>query len=161
MQGFLYELSERFSNLVEVESEDVSITEVIQEMYKGEVVPAVSDGIRYIREQAEQIASIDNEIKRLQDLKKSRENRLERVKAGYTEFIKAVGKKKVETDRGNMTVTTTAGRLIVDDIAKLPPEYTTSTVTVSPNKTAIKEAIKAGTKVDGAHIETKDTIRIK
>ena len=92
MQKWLYDISERIEALQAVldEQDDKSIAgdvkNAIQGIYESDVPAAVEDGIGYIKAQEAQIAAIDTEIKRLQAIKKARENRLARVKAGYTEF---------------------------------------------------------------------------
>ena len=168
MQNWLYDISERMQSLTDTlemfdgddtTSEDIKTA--IETVYKNEIVPAVQDGIAYIKVQDAQIDAITNEIKRLQALKKSRESRLDRVKAGYMAFLKAVDKKKVETAHGNMSIAKTTGSVVIDDVNELPPAYTVSTVVVTPNKVAIKDAIKRGMTIEGAHIQQGESLRIK
>ena len=97
----------------------------------------------------------------LKALKQSRKNRLERVRRGYCDFLVAVGKKKIETPCGNMTVTAPTATTIIDDIDKLPDAYKRTTIKVDADKTAIKQAIQGGHSVPGAHLEEKQSIRIK
>lgn len=168
MQNWLYDISERVQALSDTlemfDGDDTSSEDIktaIETVYKNEIVPAVQDGIAYIEGQEAQIDAIANKIKRLQSLKKSRESRLDRVKAGYIAFLKAVDKKKVETAQGNMSIAKTAGSVIIDDVNELPPAYTVSTVVVTPNKVAIKDAIKRGMTIEGAHIQEGESLRIK
>lgn len=46
-------------------------------------------------------------------------------------------------------------------ISKLPKEFVSEKTTISANKTAIKEAIKKGIEVEGAHLETNENLIIK
>ena len=50
---------------------------------------------------------------------------------------------------------------VIDDAEKIPDSYLTKTLTVSPDKAAIKAAIKAGTEVPGAHLEVNYSLQIK
>lgn len=50
---------------------------------------------------------------------------------------------------------------IIDDEKLIPAEYFTETVTYKPNLTKIKEDIKKGKEVHGAHIQKKNNISIK
>ena len=50
---------------------------------------------------------------------------------------------------------------IIDNAEMLPSEFVKEKVTYAPDKTAIKNAIKAGQDVPGAHIETLNNIQIK
>lgn len=167
MQSWLYRISERINALQAVldEAEDKSIEPDIKTalagIYEGDVPSAVSDGIRYIKRQEAQNVEIDSEIKRLQALKKSRENRLARVRKGYAEFLEAVGAKKIETASGNMTVAAPTYSTVIDSVDEIPNEYTRQTIKIEPDKTAIKQAIQAGKFVTGAHLEAKPSIRIK
>ena len=167
MQKWLYDISERIQALVNVldEAEDKSIepevSKAIQGIYESDVPAAVADGIEYIKWQEEWVDTLDREIKRLQGLKKSRENRVKRVRAGYAEFLTAIGKKKIETLRGNMTVAAPSVSTKVDNIDDVPDAYKRTTVKIDADLTAIKQAIQGGHNVPGAHLEEKPSIRIK
>ena len=167
MQAWLYDISERVISLMAAldEAEDKSIEPDIKAalagLYESDIPAAVADGIRYIKRQEGQVAEIDAEIKRLKALKEARENRLARVKRGYTEFLIATGAKKIETASGNMAVSAPTYATEIDSIDDLPDEYKRTTIKVEPDKTAIKQAIQSGHKVPGAHLEARQSIRIK
>ena len=167
MQNWLYDINARISALNDVleagEYEDISpdVKAALMGIYESDVPAAVEDGIGYIKAQESQIAAIDTEIKRLQAIKKARENRLARVKAGYTEFLLAVDKKKIETPRGSMTVAAPTFTTIIDSIDELPDAYKRTTVKIEADKASIKQAIQGGHNVKGAHLEERQSIRIK
>ena len=167
MQKWLFDISTRINALVDVldEADDKSIEPDIKNalagIYESDVPAAIEDGISYIKNQEAQIDAISAEIKRLQDLKKSRENRLARVRKGYTDFLVAVEKKKIETPKGTMTVAAPTFSTVIDSIDDLPDDYKRTTIKVEADKTAIKQAIQGGHSVKGAHLEEKVSIRIK
>ena len=167
MQIWLYDISERINALQAVldEAEDKSIepevSKAISGIYESDVPAAVSDGIEYIKKQTDFIEAIDKRMEELKALKQSRKNRLERVRRGYCEFLVAVGKKKIETPCGNMTVTAPTLSTVIDSIDDLPDAYKKTTVKIDADKTAIKQAIQGGHNVPGAHLEEKQSIRIK
>lgn len=167
MQAWLYDISERINALVAVldEAEDKSIEPDIKNalagIYESDVPAAVQDGIEYIKKQTAYIEAIDKRMEELKALKQSRKNRLERVRRGYCEFLVAVGKKKIETPCGNMTVTAPTISTKVDSMDDLPDAYKRTTVEVKADLTAIKQAIQGGHAVPGAHLEEKQSIRIK
>ena len=167
MQKWLYDISARINALVDVldEADDKSIEPDIKNalagIYESDVPAAIEDGISYIKNQEAQVDAISAEIKRLQDLKKSRENRLARVRKGYTDFLIAVEKKKIETPKGTMTVAAPTFSTVIDSIDDLPDDYKRTTIKVEADKTAIKQAIQGGHTVKGAHLEEKISIRIK
>ena len=167
MQKWLYDISERIEALQAVldEADDKSIEPDIKNalagIYESDVPAAVADGIEYIKKQTAFLEAIDKRMDELKALKQSRKNRLERVRRGYADFLTAVGKKKIETPCGNMTVTAPTMTTIIDSIDELPDEYKRTTIKVDADKTKIKEAISAGVSVQGAHLEAKQGIRIK
>ena len=167
MQAWLYDISERIEALQSVldEADDKSIEpdikNALQGIYESDVPAAIEDGISYIKNQEAQVDAISAEIKRLQYLKKSRENRLARVRKGYTDFLIAVEKKKIETPKGTMAVAAPTFSTVIDSIDDLPDDYKRTTIKVEADKTAIKQAIQGGHNVPGAHLEEKVSIRIK
>ena len=167
MQKWLYDISERIEALQAVldEQDNESITgdvkNAIAAIYESDVPAAVADGIEFIKKQKGFIDEIDKRIDELKALKDSRKKRLERVKQGYCDFLISVGKSKIETAYGNMTVTAPTATTIIDDIYKLPDAYKRVTTKVDPDKIGIKQAIQAGHSVPGAHLEAKQSIRIK
>ena len=167
MQSWLYDINARISALTDIldagEHEGISpdIKAALTGIYANDVPAAVEDGIGYIKEQAAQIDAIGAEIARLQAVKKARENRLERVRRGYCEFLVAVGKKKIETARGTMTVAAPTFTTVIDSIDELPDAYKRTTVKIEADKASIKQAIQGGHNVKGAHLEERQSIRIK
>ena len=167
MQAWLYDISERINALVAVldDADDKSIEPdvkaAISGIYESDVPQAVADGIEYIKKQTDFIEAIDKRLDELKALKQSRKNRLDRVRRGYAEFLTAVGKKKIETPCGNMTVAAPTVSTVIDSIDDVPDDYKRTTIKIDPDKTAIKQAIQSGHNVPGAHLEEKPSIRIK
>jgi hypothetical protein len=64
-----------------------------------------------------------------------------------------MGDKEVITRYGVMKVRKNPPAVIVDDLTKIPTRYMRQKIQVDVDKVAIKSAIDAGEKVDGAHIE--------
>ena len=167
MQSWLYDISERINSFVAVldEADDKSIEPDVKNalagIYESDVPAAVADGIEYIKKQTAFLEAIDKRMEELKALKQSRKNRLERVRRGYCEFLIAVGKKKIETPCGNMTVAAPTVSTVIDSIDDLPDDYKRTTIKVEPDKASIKQAIQGGHNVKGAHLEEKPSLRIK
>ena len=167
MQSWLYNISERINALQDVldewDNESIAgdVKHAISAIYESDVPAAVADGIEYIKKQTAFIEAIDKRMEELKALKTARKNRLERVRRGYCDFLVAVGKKKIETPCGNMTVTAPTATTVIDDIDKLPDAYKRTTIKVDADKASIKQAIQGGHAVPGAHLEEKQSIRIK
>ncbi len=167
MQSWLYDISERINALVSVldEADDKCIEPDVKNaltgIYESDVPAAVADGIAYIKGQKALIDAMSEEIKRLQSVKKARENRLARVRKGYGDFLEAIGKKKIETERGTMTTKKTPWRTVEDDVDKIPDVYKVQTITVKTNTESVKQAILTGHEIPGVHLEQHNTIEIK
>lgn len=103
---------------------------------------------------------IGREIERLTAMKKRLDRERERVKEGLDAACRALGVESVKGMHANISYRASE-QTVIDDELSLPEEYLTVKTTYTPNKTAIKEAIKAGKEVPGAHIERKKNIQIK
>ena len=60
-----------------------------------------------------------------------------------------------------MTVTAPTVSTVIDSIDELPDAYKRTTIKVEADKASIKQAIQGGHVVKGAHLEEKQSIRIK
>ena len=103
---------------------------------------------------------IGREIERLTAIKKRLDRERERVKEGLDAACRALGVESVKGMYANISYRASE-QTVIDDELSLPEEYLTVKTTYTPNKTAIKEAIKAGKEIPGAHIERKKNIQIK
>ena len=52
-------------------------------------------------------------------------------------------------------------KVVLDESVQLPSEYTRQKIIIEPDKTKIKEALKAGTVVEGARLQQDSRIEIK
>lgn len=92
--------------------------------------------------------------------RKSAERRIDSMKKYLTSCLESVGKDKVETVRARISFRKSV-QVQIDDEKALPADYITTTVTVKPDKTAIKKAIQAGQDVTGASLVENRNIQIK
>ncbi len=106
-------------------------------------------------------AEIDTEIKRLQALKKHVDGEEKRVRVYLSDALQKVGIESIKGVYANISFKNNPPKTIVDDESLIPEEYITVKVERKPNLTAIKEAIKSGKEVQGAHLESCKTIQIK
>lgn len=101
---------------------------------------------------------IDDEIQRLQWLKKSYQAEIDRRKSWMKFCMESVGMEKVETDLNKLSFRTTE-QVVVIDWVELPEEYLR--IKKEPDKTKIKEAIKWGTQIDWCGIIQNHNLIIK
>ena len=104
--------------------------------------------------------AIKREIDRLQSLLK-RAERGEKWLTGYLdENVKSAGYERIDGARVSISFRSSE-ETVIDNMDELPKEFIKEKVTYAPDKTAIKQAIKAGKEVNGAHIEKKKNLQIK
>ena len=108
----------------------------------------------------EDSARVGREIERLTAIKKRLERERDRVKEGLANACNALGVEKVQGMYANISFRSSE-QTFIDNEGAIPDEYMTVKTTYTPNKTAIKEAIKAGKDVPGAHVEKRKNIQIK
>lgn len=104
---------------------------------------------------------IDREIKRLSDLKKSKENVAKRMKDAIKGAMELYGIQSIKGDLINITLRNNAASVVVEDDERLPTEYVQVKHTTSPDKKAIKSAIESGVEVPGAYLVNNKSILIK
>lgn len=110
-----------------------------------------------IREKEASNLQIDNEIKRLQALKKRNSNILDNLKYNLLNYVKRNGSFEVGFNKFGTRKSTTVE---ITDINNLSNEYKTIKTVESADKKAIKEAIKNGIKVNGASISENLNLKI-
>jgi len=158
----LYEITQEIHNLdslLESEQIDTDAYSDTLEIVKYELEKKADGLIKYFVNIDTQIEIIDSEIKRLQDLKKSKNNKVDRLKKYIVDNILLLNKTKVETPLGNFSIRKSES--VEVDISMLHTKYLKQKIEYSADKIAIKEAIKKGEKVDGATIIENKNLIIK
>lgn len=112
----------------------------------------------YLRELDAEAKAAKDEANRMIARVKSMQKRSDYLKAMLLEALHATG--KVKTARVTVSIRTTQA-VAVDEGANLPEAYTTVKKTVSPNKTAIKQALVDGVEVPGCHLEARESVSIR
>jgi hypothetical protein len=97
-------------------------------------------------------AVFEKEVDTIKKKEESIENNIGRLKKYLCDSMLAVGKPKFKTELYSFWTKETPGEVVIDGI--VPMDYLT-VPEPKPNKTAIKDAIKAGKEIDFAHIEKK------
>lgn len=101
---------------------------------------------------------VDDEIKRLQALKKRNLKVIGKLEDNLLLAVKTFGSYQV----GLQTFgTRKSNALIVEvDVNELPELYRTKKLTITPDKKALKEAIQSGEEIDGVRIEERQNLKI-
>ena len=162
----LYELGQDVKELEGLldrleEAGDDEATEEVKEIKATveKLIKSKSEGlIAVVRANEMMIENIEAERKRLADLKTKKQARIDSIKKYALECMQAMEVKKIETHLGNMTVRKGTGKVIVDDLTKIPEEYRVTKIEVREDRTAIKKAIKDGQEIPGAHLLIEDSL---
>lgn len=157
----LYEMTEAQKQLYELMTSGEIDEEVYADTLEGIGIPEKIEGYCIVaNELSGDLQKINDEIERLQGKKKSIENNIDSLRRRLGDFLISMNTKKYAA--GTFTVSRReTQQVIIDDAQKIPAEFMKTKVTETPNKTLIKESIKAGEEVAGAHIQTNQSISIK
>lgn len=157
----LYELSSDLVTLSQME--DVEEVEQIKAIVEAEIESKSAGIVTVVRNLETTVDAIENEIKRLQDLKKIKKNNIDRLKEYTKECVELRGVKKVETPLGNLSLRKLPGSVEVIDETKLmnEPIYVVEKVAKTLDKKAILADLKEGLLVDGAILKTGTSLTIK
>ena len=113
-----------------------------------------------IRAMEYQNATIDAEIKRLQDHKRTRTNTVERLKNALSMAMQVCGMEVIEDATTKITFRKSQTLEIIDE-TKVPKKYKTQVVTTKIDKNAIKADMKNGDIIKGVELITNQNLQIK
>ena len=103
--------------------------------------------------------AIREEEKALAARRQRKEKKIEWLKENVATSMTLFGEKKHETAR--VAFSFRKSEVVEADIDRLPPQYITEKITKSPDKTAIKTALKSGEVIEGASLIVKQNLQIK
>ena len=103
------------------------------------------------------VKTIDEEIKRLQALKKQNQKSIEWLSNNLEFAVKTFGELEIGTDKLKLRKSSSVS---VADVNSLPKEFKTIKVTEAANKAEIKKALKEGREIEGCEIVEKQTLKI-
>lgn len=134
----------------EFSPEDIADTIEGEELALGDKFDGIMTLVRNLEGQAK---TVDEEVKRLSDRKKSFEGQAKNLKAYILKCLQATELKTFKTERNTLTVRKGSISVVIDNVDQLPDELVDVTTVVAPDKKKIKEAIEAGEDIKGAHLE--------
>lgn len=157
----LYELSDAYKELLE--REDLDPQAVV------DTLDAIKDEIET---KADNIASLIDELQSSAERKKEKAKawsesaradvqRAKWLKQYLTSELDNAKLKKVETENHLLNVRNFKASTVVDSLDLLPDKFKNTKVEVTPDKSEIYTALKAGDEVPGAHLEPNRNVVIK
>jgi hypothetical protein len=159
----LYEIDEQLESLLAGGFLDEETGEVLIDMQALESLQIARDKkiegvIKWYKGLVAEAEAFKSEINALAIRKKSIENKAESLK-NWLDFVHE-NKSKVSYGTCSLSWRDSVSVKILS-LSELPTKYIVETITESPDKVAIKEALKNGEVLAGAELETKQNIQIK
>lgn len=106
--------------------------------------------------------AIDEEIKRLTEIKKHNENTVERLKSGIENMMIALNRQELKTAMFSAKWVKNPPKVVIDDEKNVSAKYLTYIpATTTVNKNAIKEDLKNGVELPWAHLEQGRRLDLK
>lgn len=162
----LYNITNKFAELMD-RAENGELTEEeynkLGEELALELQNKSSNIIGYVRNSELLIEAMKAEEKRISDMRKAGEAKLEKFKQYVLENMERLGLSKIQTELGALSVSKNPMSVEIENEDEIPSEFKQEVVTTKIDKTAIKNHFKAtgeiipGTKI----IDDKMSLRIK
>lgn len=158
------EIQEEIANIMEIpedqfdEAQKAAWIEYCEELGSQEAEKVDGFG-QFKRLELAHAEALEAEGKRLIAKAKARRNNIDRLDAYYLNVMQKQGLKKV---KGNIySISVRASEYVnVSDLTAIPREYCTVVTNISPNKMAIKAALKDGQEIPGASLGKNFSLQI-
>ena len=161
----LYDLGDAFNGVMDMaldETMDLKVLEECLQTIEADIAVKCERGIGLNRNLDTLREGMEKESKRLSEQARILKNRIESIKVWYQRNLDAMGKSKVTTTLGTMAVQNNPPSLKVTDANQIPICYLTLVpARYEVDKDAVKNALKAGEAVPGAHLEQGRSLRIR
>lgn len=166
----LYEIADDLKALEELEIEAIDeetgeiknpeLLEQFENEIKMQLLNKAANIVKFSKQRDYFIENIDSEIKRLQTLKKTAENKQNNFKSYIVNALIKMNTKKIETEAGTLSVRKSESTDVFNEEV-IPAKFTTIVQSTKISKAEIKKAIKAGEEVPGATLKINYSLNIK
>jgi len=158
----IFKISDEFLELLhrieeENEGELTEETAAELEIQEDNLLTKAENYISVIKIKEGLVQTVDQEIKRLQAIKKREQKIIEWLSNNLEFAVKTFGEMEIGTNKLKLRKSSSVS---VEDINSLPAEFKTVKVTEAANKAEIKKALKAGQQIEGCSIIEKQTLKI-
>jgi len=158
-------------NLYQIETEYMELMNTLEDN-SGEITPEIEEALIINEKELNQKSIsylavvknkesfntlIDDEIKRLQQLKKQNSTIISKLKDNLLQAVNLFGAFEVGFNKFG---TRKSSSVEVEDVNELPKEYKVVKVTEQADKAAIKKALQNGEKIPGCKIVEKKNLKI-
>lgn len=154
----LYKLTGIFLEIDEMDIDDETKLDTLDSIdWEHDFSEKIENCIKVIQNKNARVEAYKAEIARLDALKKSENKAIERIKSSVSDAMRLTQHDKLETTL--FKVGFRKSKAVVVDEEKLPKKYMKAKW--SPDKETIKELLKSGATIRGAHIEERSNLSIR
>jgi hypothetical protein len=164
----LYDIADKYTQafyaLADSDLDNETINDTLEGI-EGELVEKGKAVTAFYLNLDAEIEAIISAEKRIYARRKAMENKRDRLKEYLKQNMARCGISEIKANDGSFVARLYIGRdesVVIDDESAIPMDYKREIpASYEPEKRLIKEAIKDGFVVPGAHIEKKDRLEIK
>ena len=164
----LYTITQDFNDLLDMlnqaqegnDLDQVALIESGLEITQDNFKDKATNYVKFIRSEEAGLSAIDEEIKRLTALKKSKVSKIDNLEARLSNSMQSIGFDKYDLGLFKLSFRKSSSVEVLD-FEQLPDSYKRVKTTIDPDKVAIKKAIEAGQTVTGASIKHSASLQIK
>lgn len=157
----LYELTGQYLTIYEMDIDDKTKQDTLEGMdWEEDFVNKAEGYVKVIKNLEADIPGIDEEIKRLQDRKKSLQNKIGTLKDNLQTAMEVTGNERIKSSLFTIAIQNSKASVKVDE-ALLPKKYWNKKITVTPDKKVLYELLKEGKKIKGAELQENRSLRIR
>lgn len=158
----LFELSTKFAELLNMVDEDCTIEELQDTLdsIQADMDTKVDNTVGLIRSVEADVEAIDKEVKRLQELKRSKVNFVDRLKGYLQDALEVQDIKKYRTSTNYIYKRKNAPSKDIVDETKIPSEYWLSQAPKLNTKQLVDD-LKAGKDIPGAQLKHTVSLVVK
>ena len=161
----LFEVAANYRALAEklhdTDLDDKTIEDTL-ESESGDLVEKLTNVGFVIRNIDAEVAAMKDAEEKIAACRKSKENRIARLKAYALANMLATGKTKIESPYFVMGLRNNPESVVIDAESQIPADYMREIpASYSPDKTLIKKAIQDGYEVPGCHLTRTQSLQIK
>lgn len=164
----LYTITQDFNDLLDMlnqaqeenDLDQVALIESGLEITQDNFKDKATNYVKFIRSEEAGLSAIDEEIKRLTALKKSKVSKIDNLEARLSNSMQSIGFDKFDLGLFKLSFRKSTSVEVLD-VEQLPEGFKRVKTTVDADKIAIKKAIEAGQEVTGASIKHSASLQIK
>lgn len=164
----LYTITQDFNDLLDMlnqaqeegNQEQISLIESGLEITQDNFKDKATNYVKFIRSEEVSLIAIDEEIKRLTALKKSKVSKIDNLEARLSNSMQSIGLDKYDLGLFKLSFRKSTSVEVLD-IELLSDDFKRIKTTVDADKIAIKKAIESGVTVEGASLKTSQSLQIK